>query len=376
MQNGLDILMQEVKQEQKSRRRKILLAFLAVLLLFIFTLCIRTTRLALIPPEQEVRNLYWMIRLWWADITDSSMVYSAKDIIDSHPFYEETVGRFRTTAATVVCGAVLPVAGSVFQSVFRNPIAVPSMLGVTAGVDLGLVITLLLFSNNASMHIPESAMLCYLMSFLILAMIIGFGRFLGGRKFSVVEMLLAGSLITRILADLVTLIQKTMTPEELTTLQEFTMYGFSLTGKGALFWFAVPIIAAFIPLFFLRFSMNASAFPQGEAKVMGMNTFWLNVIAVICATILSVAALMFVGNVSMMALIIPFICRAMFGVDFRDQMISCMIFGAGLLLICRIGTVAAFYSGYTRMFTLGTIVTLITAPLFMILIRRGKKGWT
>ena len=376
MQNGLDYQMQTVKEERKERRKKILLALLAVFLLFCFTLCIRTTKLAFIPPKQELTNLYWMIRLWWAKVTDSSLVYRTKDIIDTHPFYEETVGRFRVTITTVICGAILPIAGSVYQSVFRNPIAVPSMLGVTAGVDLGLILTILLYSTSASMHIPQAAMLCYAMAFLVLIIIIAFGRFLGGKKFSVVEMLLAGSLLTRIIADLVTLIQKTMTQDELEVLQEFTMYGFGISGKGAVIWFAIPILAAFIPLYMLRFSLNASAFPQGEAKVMGMNTFWLNLVAVICSTFLSVSALMFVGNVSMMALIIPYICRAMFGIDFRDQMVSCMIFGAGLLLICRIGTIAAFYSGLTRMFTLGTVVTLITTPLFMILIRRAKKGWT
>lgn len=376
MRNGLEQQMQIVMQERKTHRRMILLALLAVLLLFCFTLCIRTTRLALIPPKQEIANLYWMIRLWWAKMTDLPLTFSTKDIIDTHPYYEETVGRFRTTVSTVLCGAVLPVAGSVYQSVFRNPIAVPSMLGVTAGVDLGLVLTVLLYSTSASMHIAAGACLCYLMSFLILILIIAYGRFLGGRKFSVVEMLLAGSLLTRIIADLVTLIQKSMTQDDLETLQEFTMYGLGLSGRGAVPWFLIPILAAFIPLFLLRFSLNASAFPQGEAKTMGLNTFWLNVIAIICATVLSVASLMFVGNVSMMALIIPFLCRAMFGVDFRNQIVSCMIFGAGLLLICRIVTIAAFYSSYTRMFTLGTVVTLITTPLFMLLIRKGKKGWT
>lgn len=376
MRTGLDGLLETALREEREKKRKIRLAAGVVVLLFCFTLCLRTTKLSLIPPAEEAANLYYMIRLYFSKLTGTAFAFQEKDVLEAHPLYEETVGRFRVTVSTFAAGAVLSLAGAVYQSVFRNPIAVPSMLGVTAGVDVGLVVSVSLFSTGAAMRIPQTGLLCYGSSFLLLILIIAYGRFLGGRTFSVVEMLIAGSLLTRILTDIVTLVEKTMTEDELVVLQEFMMYGLGVSQSGAARLFFLPLLAGLVPLFLLRFSMNAAAFPQGEAKTMGLNTFWMNAVAVVCATILSVASLMFVGNVGMAALIVPFICRAVFGVDFRNQFVSCILFGGGLLLICRIITVAAFYTKYTRMLTLGTVVTLLTTPVFLLLIRRGRKGWT
>ena len=376
MRTGPDGLLETALREEREKKKKMGLAALAVAVLFCFTLCLRTTKLSLIPPAEEAVNLYYMVRLSISKWTGTAFVFQEKDILAAHPLYEETVGRFRTTVSAFVAGAVLSLAGAVFQSVFRNPIAVPSMLGVTAGVDVGLVASVSVYSTGAAMRVPQTGLMCYAGSFVLLILIIAYGRFLGGRNFSVVEMLIAGSLLTRILTDLVTLVEKTMTEDELVVLQEFMMYGLGLSRHGAALLFFLPLLAGLVPLFLLRFSMNAAAFPQGEAKTMGLNTFWMNAVAVVCATVLSVASLMFVGNIGMVALIVPFLCRAVFGVDFRNQFVSCILFGGGLLLVCRIITVAAFYTKYTRMFTLGTVVTLLTTPLFLLLIRRGRKGWT
>jgi iron complex transport system permease protein len=375
MQTGHDRLLAPVREEQRRKRKNMLLALGVLLILICFTLCLRTTQIGLIPPKDEILNLYTMVRLGLADLFHQPLSLQRGDIIAQRPLYTETVGRFQSTVLTVIAGGVLSLAGAVFQSVFRNPIAVPSMLGVTSGVNIGVLILVLTYSTAATRMAARGALICYASSFIILLLLLAYGRFLGGRKFSVVEILVAGTILTRLLSEIVTLIERHMTEDDLVTLQEITMYGFGLGQEGTAAVFLIPLLILLIPLFLMRFSMNAVSFPPEESRTIGLNTFALGIFAIICSTMMTVDAVMFAGDVGMMALLIPFICRSLFGVDFRNQFFSCLIFGAGFLLICRIVTVLLSFTQYVHLFTLSTVVTLISAPIFYLVIARGRKGW-
>ncbi len=375
MRTGHNDLLALVQEERRKKRKNMLLALGALLLLIAVTLCLRTTEAGFIPPKEEILNLYTMVRLAIADLLKQPLSLQRGDLIAQRPLYAETVGRFQSTVLTVTAGAVLSLAGAVFQSVFQNPIAVPSMLGVTSGVNIGILILVLMYSTSAPLMSARGALISYGVSFAILLLLLAYGRFLGGRSFSVVEILIAGTILTRLLSEIITLIEKYMTEDDLITLQQISMYGFGLSGRGSVAVFLIPLLIMLIPLFLMRFSMNAVSFPAGEARTIGLNTFALGIFAIICSTMMTVNAVMFAGDVGMMAMLIPFICRSLFGMDFRDQFASCMIFGSGFLLICRIITVLLSFTRYVHLFTLGTVVSLISAPIFFLVISRGRKGW-
>lgn len=384
MQTGHDILtktyqtspyLELLRQERRERRRRLLQAFAALLLLTLFTLCLRTTEPGLISPKDEILNLYTMARLSIADLFHLPLRFRRGELIAERTLYMETVGRFKSTILTVVTGAVVSLSGAIYQSIFRNPIAVPTMLGVTSGVNIGLMVLVLTNSTSALMMPGRGALYCYGFCFILLVVILLYGRFLGGKKFPVVEMLIAGSILTTILGEVITLVQKYMTPDDLVTLEQLLIYGFGLNGEGSVIWFALPLILALAVIFLIRFSMNAVCFTPEEAKTLGMDTFRLGILALLAGTMMIVVTTMYSGNVGMMALLIPFICRGIFGVDFRDQFVSCMLFGAGFLLICRIITVFCSFTHYTQLFTLTTVVSLLSTPVFLIVIGKGKRGW-
>lgn len=316
-----------------------------------------------------------MIRLWISDTLHTSYGLNRAELIAGRPYYQETTGRFASTVLTVTAGSVLSLAGAVYQSIFRNPLAVPSMLGVSGAVNLGLLILVLLYSDRAASMAARGEIITLVISCLVLAAVIVYGRFLGGNVFSVVEMLIAGSILSRILSQVFNLAQRYMTNDDLLTLQNLQLYGYGLNQKGSVTAFFIPILVALIPLILIRFSMNAVSFSADEARCLGLNTFRLSLLGLVCGTLLVVLAVLFCGDVGMLALMIPFICRALFGADFRDQLVSCLIFGAGFLLVCRIVAVACSFTHATQFFTLGTIVSLLTAPFFMFVIARGRRGW-
>ena len=134
-----------------------------------------------------------------------------------------------------------------------------------------------------------------------------------------VEMLIAGSILSRILSQVFSLAQRYMTNDDLLTLQNLQLYGYGLNQKGSVTAFFIPILAALIPLILIRFSMNAVSFSADEARCMGLNTFRLSLLGLVCGTLLVVLAVLFCGDVGMLALMIPFYCRALFGADSYGQ---------------------------------------------------------
>ena len=375
MPAGADGYRQRIEHDRSVRRKRLCAAICAVAALFFVTLCLRTTQPGFIPPGQEILNLFTMLRLWISDTFSTSYGLNRMELIADRPYYEETAGRFASTVLTAVSGGVLSLAGAVYQSVFHNPLAVPSMLGISGAVNLGMLLLVLLYSDQALSMAVRGEVITVTVSFAILAAVILYGRFLGGKVFSVVEMLIAGSILARILSQTVTLVQRYMTNDDLLTLQNLQLYGYGLNKEGSVTAFFIPLLAALIPLILIRFSMNAVAFSADEGRCMGLNTFLLSLLALTCGTLMVVISVLFCGDVGMLALMIPFLCRALFGADFRDQLVSCLVFGAGFLLVCRIIAVFCSFSHGAQFFTLGTIVSLLTAPFFMFVIARGRRGW-
>ena len=137
MQIGLDQIRALRLQERKKLNRRIGAMILAAVLLFALMCCMRTTTLGFVSPVMAAKNLFTMVRLTLAKVFHWSIYASRSQIILSHPYYYETVGMFKSSLLVMSMGAVLAMAGGVYQCVFRNPIATPSMLGVSSTINIG-----------------------------------------------------------------------------------------------------------------------------------------------------------------------------------------------------------------------------------------------
>ena len=150
METGLKKLLAVSEQEQKKKRKIIIMSFITVTALFCFMLCLRTTKLGFIPLKDEVRNLVTIAKLFVGDIFNLPISMEKGNIIKSCPYYAETLGRLKSAVLTLTSGAVLSLAGAVYQNVFRNPIAAPSMLGISGGLFAEFLLCCLANQSSAS----------------------------------------------------------------------------------------------------------------------------------------------------------------------------------------------------------------------------------
>ncbi len=297
-------------------------------------------------------------------------------IMENVPGYWAIWYRLGVVGITLLCAILLAVSGMLYQNVFKNPIAGPGMLGVGSGVSLGMMIMVALYGASATSMLGERYAFCYGLGAAILLFVIIGGRKLSGkgRPFDIVTMLLVGSILSQLLGFVVSYITLfVMTEDDYLTfynLSQMLTVDTSLISWAAL---GVAFLLSFIPVWLMRFKLNALAFEEEEVRMMGLDAGRLRGLALICGAIMILAAQVHTGMVSMVSLIVPFLSRAWFGVEFRKQLAGNICIGTILLLACRDITDLIPFVGDG--FAIGSIVSVCAMPLFVVIMARQMRGW-
>ena len=376
MQTGVNAPASLRRADRAHARRRMALPAIALLVLFFAYLSMRSTVIGFIPVTYTLRNIYTAISLGISQLFRLPLYDRRLSVIQETPYYLETMTRLQSGLLTVALGACLSAAGAAFQMAFRNPIAMPGMLGVSGGISAANTMLVLRYSTFALSMTAQRFIYGYAFSLALLAMVLLTGRLMGSKRFSVIDMILAGSIITRLVGQISNAIQVyAMTEEDFILLQEMSLYGTGTgSARGAVF-LAVALMLGLLPLFLTRFSFNGVSFDDESAKGFGINAARLRAIGLVCSVILVVAALIHAGDVALLALLAPHLGRYMFGADFRDLLPGSLLLGALLMLVC--GTVTAYFAfyPYLRVISVGIIVSLVATPLLMVMLLRGRRGW-
>ena len=286
--------------------------------------------------------------------------------------------RIQTVGVTVLAGVLLGLSGMLFQNVFRNPIASPTMLGIQSGISLGVMVLVAMFGGAAAEMVLQRYVLCYGCGIAVLLLTILGGKFIAGhRPFSVVDMLLVGTALGAI-ANLFIQYVPQMWDEGTWNLY----YSLSEMVKTDTSWVAFAsmiavLVIAVIPIFLLRWRLNALSFENTEVKLLGIDPSHLRIVALICGSLMVLVALVSVGTVGMAALIVPFIVRYAFGSEARQQFWGNVLLGPIVLLICRnlCDLFQMWFPILGASLTIGTVVSVIVLPLFAWIIVTKQRGW-
>lgn len=364
---------------KKGVQAKDVILFLAILAVFIFAMCIRTGAPELISPRIVADNMILWIRLSIADLFHQPLALQRAELVEAHPYYLETVARFRMLLITMLCGAVISLGGMVFQILFHNPMAAPSMLGVSSGVSLGLVVLVYLYAEEAYNMTRERILFSLGGAAVMLVIVLLSGRLAGGNRRSVTDMLLAGAVLTQLLGAFMTWLRFKMTQEKLVVLQDLSLYGFTINstydfaGKSLLVLFLLVFICV-LPLYRMRFSFNLLSFSDDEAKMFGMPVTPVRAVSIVLTTIVVTISILYCGSVGALSLIVPHICRYLYGSRFESMLGHTLAWGAFLLLICRAISSLIYLEGMGS-FPIGTLVGLISAPILAIVLGQRRQGW-
>ncbi len=262
-------------------------------------------------------------------------------------------------------GAGLGICGAVYQGVFRNPLASPGIIGVSAGSGFGAALGILLFGWG--LHTQLFAFI-----FGAAALIMTYTITRKTRANSLVIFVLAGVIVNMFFQALTSLVKLTADSEEKLPGIVYWLMG-SLSGVTPVnLYIAAPVIMiSSIFLLLMRWNINAISLGEETAQSLGQNTR-LVLILVLLFTTLSVSAVVSAaGIVGWLGLIVPHIVRMVIGPDHRHLMPLSALFGAGFFLL--IDDFARSVSVID--IPIGILTAVIGAPVFIILLIRSHGEW-
>lgn len=369
-------------QRNSELRPKIIALLAALVLVSVLSLCLSSS-------THEVYGLgtaFHALQVW-AQTSIGTLFehqhYTAVDLVQMEPNYYQVMARVGIIFTSILCGIILTISGSIYQAVFRNPIAAPTMLGVSSGLNVGLVIFVLVYGTAATSSSAAAAhyLFAYGGAIIVLALVLG-GSFLlnGPKRFNVVDMLLVGSIVSLMLSQVVLYVSYQVFDDQqwltYTTLNEVLDVDNTLTAYAFL---GVAFLVTIIPVVLLRFRFNALSFTDEETFGLGVNGTRLRYLAIFIATIMVIAALAHSGMVGMVSLIVPFASRAYFGAEFRKQLLGNVLMGALLVTTCRsiagLLSIVLYDMGLTFSFPVGIVASLICMPAFVWIVATRQKTW-
>jgi iron complex transport system permease protein len=272
----------------------------------------------------------------------------------------------RVVLAALV-GAALALAGATYQGLFRNPLADPYLIGVAQGAALGAVIGFLMPLSGISLGLGLVPLLAFIGALLSVLVVYSLARV--GRTVPVATLILAGVALGALLGAIVAYLA-------ITSGQFLHGIMFWLAGSFSLSqWSEVKIV---IPIIFvgtiviLAFSrmLNIMQLDEEQAQQLGINVERLKIILLAAATLITAAAVSFVGIIGFVGIITPHAVRLIWGPDYRFLIPLSLLGGAIFLIIADI--LARTLIAPSEI-PIGVITALCGAPFFLYLLRRRAK---
>ena len=264
----------------------------------------------------------------------------------------------------MLVGAGLSVSGCAFQGLFSNPLATPDTLGVASGTSFGAALALLLGCNFIGVQ-------AIAFGFGILAVLLTWLSSAGKSSSGLNSVVLSGIMIGSLFSALISLVKFAAdTESQLPAITYWLMGSLSSAGFSSLQIGAPCIIITIFILYLFRWQLNILPLGEDEARSLGSNIQLLRIITILCATAMTASSVAMCGQVGWVGLLIPHICRMLFGNNHRALIPACISFGASFLVI--VDTMARSISASE--IPISVLTAIIGAPFFIILMRK-TGGW-
>lgn len=264
-------------------------------------------------------------------------------------------------------GAVLGISGAAMQGIFRNPLADPSLIGVTAGASLGASLMIALGGTTISGYAGLSLISLGAFTGGMLAVILVYRLASSANGTSVATMLLAGIAITALAGALGNLLELFSSNEILRRISLWRMGG--LDGADYPRVIAAGVVTLLVLAIIPRFAtaLNAMLLGESEARYLGVNVEVTKACLIVLVAIGVGASVALAGTIAFVGLVIPHIVRLLIGPDHR-WLLPCSAVAGALLLICA-DTLARTLLAPTEL-PVGIVTAAVGVPFFISLLRR------
>jgi iron complex transport system permease protein len=322
-----------------------------------------------------------MALLFMADLLLGSTRLAATDVLKSlfghgTPHGEIIVMQFRLPKAltAIIAGAAMSVSGLLMQTLFRNPLAGPDVLGISSGAGLGVALTVLTITPLFSFA-PGSTLQDWS---LILAAWAGAGAVMmiimavSARMRDIMTVLIVGLLLASAISAVVSLLQYFSNEAMLKTYVIWTMGNLGNMSYSQVRTLAVATLAGMALAFVMIKPLNAMLMGETFSRTVGVNMKMTRIILLASASILAGSVTAFCGPLAFIGVAVPHVARIIFGTaDHRTLMPGVALCGAVILLI---SDMISSLPGGGQIIPVNTVTSLIGIPVILWIII-GRTGF-
>lgn len=275
--------------------------------------------------------------------------------------------RLPRVGAALLVGAALAVAGASYQTLFRNPLVSPDILGVSAGAGFGAVLGILL-----SLPVFAIQALGFATGLATVGIVYLLARALRSQN-EVLVLVLAGIVVGALAGAGISLVKVLADPYNQLPAITFWLLG-SLSGiKVADLQAVAPLVVlGLVPLGLLRWRIGVLSLGDDEARTLGVNVGLVRGVVIAAATLITATTVSVSGIIGWIGLVIPHMARLLVGPRYDRVLPAAALMGAAfLVLIDTIARTAARIE-----IPLGLLTAILGAPIFVWLLARGRRSWS
>lgn len=322
------------------------------------------TSLLLIPILFYIDMALGSIHIPFFKIT-SILLGNEENIIWQNIIFKSRLPRALTA---IFCGAGLSLAGLQMQTLFRNPLAGPSILGITAGSSLGVAVLMLGtgtglgFFSLSSLHFLGAwtlVIFAFLGAFFIMSLLI----LISFRTSRQVSLLIIGMMFSNLSIAIISIWQYFSKPEQI---QDYLLWTFgSLSGviNEKLWVLGICVSVGILLSFFLIKPLNILLLGENYAKTLGISIYKVRLQIILVTSLLTASITAFCGPIAFIGIAIPHFAKILLKTTKHQYLFGAsLVLGISLMLICDI--IAKLPQSNTTL-PINIITSLIGSPIII-----------
>lgn len=330
---------------------KFFVTVISVLVLFVANLVMGSVD---IPVDTVVRSLLGI------PVQDATLSYIV------------TGSRLPQAITALLAGAGLAVSGLMLQTAFRNPLAGPSILGISSGAGLGVGIVMLLLGGSVSaagLTVGGHAAVL-LAAFTGSLLIMGILLVLSSWLRNDLMLLIAGIMIGYLTSSVITLLNFTSTAQGVHSYTMWGMGSFNGVSMEQMRWFASLTLAGIVMSLLLIKPLNLLLLGDNYSRNLGLRVVRTRNMLLLATGLLTAVITAYCGPISFIGLAVPHIARLIFGRDdHRILLPATLLCGSGVALMCNIISIMPESS----LIPLNAVTPMIGAPVVIYVIMRRRR---
>lgn len=306
--------------------------------------------------------------VWGAIVGDDATPLIAQNIV--------LKSRLPQTITAMLAGAGLAVSGLIMQTIFRNPLAGPTVLGISNGASLGVALIVLLNGAIGSQALATigvrgemATIVASIMGAIGIMLVI---IYVSSKVTSTVTLLVFGVMVGYVANALIGVLKFFSIEEDVRTFVVWGLGSFARVSPDRLMPFVYMMLVALILSIPLAKRLNVMLLGDLYASNLGLNVRRTRTLSVISSSVLCAIVTSYCGPIAFIGLAVPHLCRGLFASsDHRILLPGCMVVGAALSLMCNI---IARMPGFEGVLPINSVAALIGAPIVCWVLFRKKRS--